>query len=133
MRRIAARLHPALALAVLAWFAQLCLPLVHAAIMAAPGAGMLGWCGDRSRALAVAAELPAEIREALVPDGTGADHLAGCAKLCATGATPPAAPVANAVVLRAAGLEHAPTPPRPAPRSREQAPTPPSHGPPAHA
>jgi hypothetical protein len=92
---------------------------------------MLVWCGDPSRALAITAELPAEIREALELDGVSADHLAGCTALCATGATPPMTAVANTVVLRAAGLEPPPLS-RPSPRSREQAPTPPAQGPPAH-
>ena len=53
-----------LALVLLAWFAQLCLPVVHASMMTAPRAAV-GWCGDPSHAPAIADELPAEIREAL--------------------------------------------------------------------
>jgi hypothetical protein len=132
MRTSAVRLRPALAL--IAWFAQLCLPVAHAVIMAAPHTEMLGWCGDPARARAAVAQLPAEIREALLADDTSADHLASCAELCATGSTSAPAPtlVASTVVLRAAGLELAPAV-LPAPRSREQAPRPPSQGPPAHA
>jgi hypothetical protein len=119
-----------MAMALLAWFAQLCLPLAHAS-MAAPRAAMLAWCGEPSRALAAAAELPAEIREALGLDGASADHVVDCAKLCATGSTSAPTAVVNVEVLRAAGLEPAPAtrtePPRQAP-----APRPPSQGPPAH-
>jgi len=132
MRTATARLRPALALVLLAWFAQFCLPVAHAALMATPRAEMLGWCGDPSRALAIAAELPPEIREALGLDGTSPEHLA-CAQLCATGSTPPAHSAASTVVLRAAGREPAPAIQRPAPHPRDQAPTPPSQGPPAHA
>lgn len=132
MRR-ALRLHPALILALLAWLAQLSLPVVHARLMAtAPGAEMSVWCGEPARARAIAAELPAEIRAALDLDGVSADHLDGCAKLCATGAAPSPAAVAVTVALRAADLEAA-APDRPTPRSREQAPRPPSQGPPAQA
>lgn len=132
MRPPIVRLRSALVLAVLAWFAQLCLPVAHAAVMSSPSNQLLGWCGDPSGALAIAAELPAEIREGLGLDGPHPDHLA-CAQLCAAGTTPPTVPVANTVLLRAAGLEPAPARERPAPRTRAQAPTPPSHGPPAHA
>jgi hypothetical protein len=119
------------ALALVAWLAQLFLPVVHAAIMASPRAEMLGWCGDPSRAAMVAAAMPSEIREGLGLDGVSADHLVECEKLCASGSAPPLSAISNTVVaLRAVGLEPAPAP-LPAPRSREQAPTPPSHGPPA--
>lgn len=133
MQRAVSRLRPALALLLLAWFAQLCLPVAHASMMSAPRGQMLGWCGDPSRALAYAAGLPAEIREALELDGLSVDHLADCAKLCATGSPPPPpAAVASTVALRVAGIEPAPAS-RPSPRPRDQAPTPPSQGPPAHA
>ena len=132
MRTSAVRLRSALVLVLLAWFAQLCLPVAHAAIMSSPRAQLLGWCGDPSGALAIAAELPAEIREGLGLDGLHPDHLS-CAQLCATGTAPPTTPVATTVALRAAGIEPAPTRQRLAPRTREQALTPPSHGPPAHA
>jgi hypothetical protein len=133
MRSAPLRLRPALALALLAGFAQLCLPLVHAALMAAARAETAGWCGDSSRALAFAAELPPEIRAALELDGVNADRLADCAKLCATGASPTPIAVASTLVLRAAGLEPAPATRTPAPRPRELALRPPSQGPPAHA
>lgn len=130
MRR-ALRLHPALILALLAWVAQLAMPVVHARMMAtAPGAEMSVWCGEPARARAIAAELPAEIRAALDLDGVSADHLDSCAKLCATGAAPSPGTVVATVALRAADLEAA-LPALPAPHSRAQAPTPPSQGPPA--
>jgi hypothetical protein len=127
-----ATLRPYLTLALLAWFAQLCLPVVHAAMMAAPRAQMGVWCGEPARAQAIVAALPAEIREALELDGVSVDHLVSCAKLCATGAAPATVAVAANEVLRTAGLEAAP-PALPTPRSREQAATPPSQGPPARA
>jgi hypothetical protein len=130
MRRTARRLCSALVL--VAWFAQLCLPVAHAALMAAPGAGISGWCGDPSRARAFLADLPAEIREGLDLNGTAAvDHALDCAQLCATCSPPPIVAVAATVVLRAAGLEPEPQAVPAAPRSRAQARTPPSQGPPA--
>lgn len=128
MRALPARLRFAFRLALLAWLAQLCLPMVHASAMAAQRADLLGWCGEPTLALAVASALPDEIREGLGLDRASADHLAGCDALCASGAAPPVPAVANTVVLRAAGHERAP-----APRSRERAPRPPSQAPPALA
>lgn len=119
------------ALALVAWFAQLCLPLAHAVVMAAPNTATV-WCGEPSRALAAAAALPPEIREALGLDHAGADHLDTCAKLCGTGSTAATTSVATTVVLRAADCESVTAVP-PTPHPREQAPTPPSQGPPAHA
>lgn len=134
MRRAASRLPQTLTLVLLAWLAQLCLPAVHAAMMAEPRAQLLGWCGDPVRARAMVAELPAEIRQAMDPDGTSsADHLAACTLLCATGSTPaPTTAVAATMALRVAGLEITPAD-RPTPVSREQAPRPPAQGPPAQA
>lgn len=127
------RLQPALMLVLLAWFAQLCLPLAHASMMSGSRSQMPGWCGDPSGAAAAfVAGLPAELREAQSPDGVSADHLAECAQLCATGPVPPPPALASTVVLRAAGIEPAAVP-RAAPRPRDPALTPPSHGPPAHA
>lgn len=132
MRTLAPRLRPALALLLLAWFAQLCLPLVHARMMAAPDAAMAGWCGEPSRARAAAAVLPDEIRAALGLDGPSAEHLGDCGALCATGAAPVPAGIPSTVALRAAGLEAA-DPVQAQPRSRAQAAPPPSQGPPARA
>jgi hypothetical protein len=134
MQRVAIRHRSALALsiALLACLAQLFLPVVHATMMAAPQGQMAGWCGEPSRAMAFAAQLPAEIREGLGLEGSSADPLDACADICATGAAPPVAAVAVTVLLRAAGLEPMAAV-RPVPQTRDQAPPPPSRGPPAHA
>jgi hypothetical protein len=128
------RLRPALVLVLLAWFAQLCLPVAHASMMSGSRSQMPAWCGSPSGAEAAAflAGLPAELREAQATEGVSADHLAECAQLCATGSVPPPAPVASTVALRAAGIEPAPAP-RAAPRPLDPALTPPAQGPPAHA
>jgi hypothetical protein len=117
-------------LALLAWLAQLCLPLVHASAMAASPAGMAGWCGDPARAMAVLAQLPPELREGLDPGGARGAPAVDCAQLCAATAAPGVPSVAAVVALREAGVEPAPAMPAP-PCPRQQAPTPPSHGPPA--
>jgi hypothetical protein len=133
MRTVAFRKRAALALILLAWFAQLCLPLAHAATMANARAEMPGWCGEPSRALAFAAQLPDEIREALGFERLNTDHLDGCAQLCAAGSAPQAPNVASTAVLRAAGLEPAPVAQQAAPRACERMLMPPSQGPPTHA
>jgi hypothetical protein len=131
MKTVGSRLR--IAVVLMAWFAQLCLPVLHAAVMPMAAAGLPGWCGDPARGLAIAAQLPPEVRDALQLDNAAdAEHRIDCAKFCALGSPPPVAEVACTVALRAAGLEPAPAP-LTAPRSRDQAPTPPSHGPPAHA
>lgn len=132
MRSLPTRLHATLAL--VAWFMQLCLPVAHASIMASPRAEMLGWCGDPSRLIAVAASMPADIRKGLGLDdlGIGANHGIDCATLCATGSAPTTTAVARDVARQRVGFEPAPAI-RPAPRFREQATRPPSHGPPVHA
>lgn len=120
-------------LALLAWFAQLCLPVAHAALMAQPSGTMAAWCGDPTNAREATAALPAEIREALALDAIDADHLAACAQLCAVGSTPaplplpgsvPSAPVADAAL---ASVRQTPV------AARRHALPPPSHGPPARA
>lgn len=122
-----------LVVVLLAWLAQLWLPVLHAAIMAAPPAVLHGWCGDPSRARDAVAGLPAEIREALLPDGAGADHLSSCAKLCAAGSAPPSTAVAAAdTLLRTASAERAAIA-HPAPHLRDQAPRPPAQAPPLQA
>lgn len=128
MRCVNSRLR--LGLALLAWFAQLCLPWVHAASMAVVPAPMAAWCGDPARASAVIAGLPAELRQSLDPDGSSADLLATCAQVCAACTLPPPLPApAPTLVLRNAGVE--PVPPcRPTPLACEPAPRPPSQGPP---
>ncbi|NIM41935.1 MAG: hypothetical protein GTN84_13210 [Hydrogenophaga sp.] len=120
-------------LALLAWFAQLCLPVAHAALMAQAPGTMAAWCGDPANAREASAALPAEIREALALDATGADALAHCADLCAVGATPAPLPVPGA--LSFAAPDGAPlAPARPATVvARRHALPPPSHGPPQRA
>ncbi len=126
--------HLRLSLALLAWLAQLCLPIAHAAMMATPPAAMAGWCGDSARFLALVAEQPAEFADALdleEPGKASPQQLADCAKLCATAATPALLPaMAPTVALRAAGLEPATALAAP-PATREQSPTPPAQAPPA--
>jgi len=120
-------------LALLAWFAQLCLPVAHAATMAQAPGTTAAWCGDPTNAREATAALPAEIRDALALDAVDADHLAACAQLCAIGSTPaplplpgpvPSAPVADAALAPA---RHTPV------AARRHALPPPSHGPPARA
>ncbi|EYC51363.1 hypothetical protein AZ34_09900 [Hylemonella gracilis str. Niagara R] len=79
-----------LGLVLLAWFAQLCLPLLaHATMMAAPQNPSSWWCGDRDGAAEMWATLPAEIRAGLdAPagtDGDGVAHVSVCSQLCALG------------------------------------------------
>lgn len=88
------RPRPLIWIALFAWFAQLCLPAVHAAVMARHDAGIPGWCGSFSPAMAAkVAALPAEIRDIIAP-GTDAHSeamQAECLLLCAgtIGATLP--------------------------------------------
>ena len=72
-------------IALFAWLAQLCLPSAHAAVMARHDAGLSGWCGSFSPAMAAkVAALPDEIRDIIAP---GADDHAAmqakCLLLCA--------------------------------------------------
>jgi hypothetical protein len=121
-------------LVLLAWLAQLCLPLAHAAMMGAPQSQMADWCGDPFRApafKAYLAELPAELRQGMDEPGASAHALDACAKLCAAATTPPpVAAVAATVALRAVGLEAAPLFGLALVVS-ESAPRPPAQGPPA--
>lgn len=120
-------------LALLAWFAQLCLPLAHAAMPASPHGPAAAWCGDPANAQEAVALLPAEIREALELDAIGVDHLAQCAKLCAVGTTPAPLPAAVRTSLpQASGSTLAPARQAPVAERRYALP-PPSHGPPARA
>ncbi len=133
MRRTATRSRPALAFLMLAWLAQLCLPLAHALAMASPQAQELGFCGDRDSAAAYAAELPPELREALGLDAGAASlnaHAADCAAFCTSGPPPLPSGDTQRPSLRAVS----PPPPRaaaPAPRLLERALIPPAQGPPA--
>lgn len=133
MRHALAHRRLAWTLVFLTWFAQLCMPVAHAAMAASHGGAMAAWCGDPANAREAAALLPAEIRNALDPEASSAEHLASCAKLCAAmaklpplpsmamGHWPPAAQTA-AVPARAATLV-----------ARRHALPPPSHGPPVRA
>ena len=116
----------------LAWLAQALMPVVHATAMAESRPGGQAWCGDAASAAAALALLPPEVQAALNDTGLNAAHLADCTLVCAAGiATPPPLHVSPVAVLRAAGLEPAPSP-LSAPAARPQAPTPPAHAPPAH-
>lgn len=133
MRPALLRLRLTWTLALVAWFAQLCLPVAHAAMPASPHGPAAAWCGDPSSAQEALALLPAEIRDALTLDAISVDHLAQCAKLCAVGATPaPLAAAVRASLPQASGSALAPA--RQAPvAERRYALLPPSHGPPARA
>lgn len=120
-------------LAFLAWFAQLGLPVAHAAMQAAPPGAMADWCGDPASAREAAALLPAELRAALEKDGIGLDHLATCAKLCAVGTTPAPLPTANPAVLPKATNAPLATPRPHTIAIRRHALPPPSHAPPERA
>lgn len=133
-RRPFARLR--VGLVVLAWFAQLCLPLGHAALMAKPqGQGQASWwCGDQDGALEMWAALPAELRAGLeAPAGTdGKNHAPDCAQFCAQGSRADGPPVQVAVVShapRAAGQAIAAERPDPAQPDRYTL-APPAQGPP---
>lgn len=75
-------------LAVLAWFAQLCLPLAHAAMMAERPVPLSSWCGDPAQVRAFIATLPPELRVEVQPDGAHVHNLSQCATLCALAVTP---------------------------------------------
>lgn len=119
-------------LALLGWFAQLCLPLAHASVMAERGLGIASWCGAGSTTLeAKLAELPVEIRDILKDSVKHGVHASdSCATLCVTplaAAVPVQSPI---LALRAAGLEALPVE-SPLPAWAGPRPTPPARGPPA--
>ena len=123
-----------LLLAVTAWLAQLCVPVVHAASMAASDAGAAAWCGQTSPAMrAKLAQLPAEVRQILEDGAAHAGQVEACKQLCAASTTPIVdATVPMPVALRLAGLDILPRPATPAvvpPRDSR----PPPRGPPLHA
>lgn len=131
-RRSFARLR--MGLAWLACFAQLCLPIAHAAQMAMPTAQSAWWCGDQDDALAIWADLPPELRAGLdAPTGTDGKHLlSACAQYCAQGSRDGAPPlhVGLAVPLAlATGRITPPVHPHAAATQR-YALTPPAQGPP---
>jgi len=131
-RRLLARLR--LGLVLLAWLAQLCLPMGHAALMAAPQGQASWWCGDQDGALEMWAALPAELRAGLdAPTGSdGKNHPPGCAQFCAQGArafAPPLHVAFAALAPRAVGRAIRPELPDPALPWR-YALAPPAQGPP---
>jgi hypothetical protein len=76
-----------LALAFVAWLAQLCLPVVHAATMPVGTDGMALWCGAGSPAIeARLADLPREIRQILDPGAAHAELQEYCEQHCASSA-----------------------------------------------
>ncbi len=98
-------------LALIAWVAQLCLPVAHAAVMAQTDAGMAAWCGPQSAGMAEQlAQLPEEIRAILEKGSVQAEQHQDCVQFCANAAGGGLAPVAVTVQLRVAGLEVLPTP-----------------------
>ncbi|MBV61245.1 MAG: hypothetical protein CMH65_08090 [Nevskiales bacterium] len=120
--------------ALVAWLAQLCLPMAHVASMASSAAGALAWCGTGSVALqARLAQLPVEIREILLDGATQTDDVDDCAQLCAaTGGPALVEAVPVTVALRAAGLgvliaEFA------SPAFRPHGAPPPARGPPSYS
>lgn len=116
-------------LAVLAWFAQLCLPLAHAAVMAERPVPLSSWCGDPAQVRAFIATLPPELRVEVQPDGAHVHNLSQCATLCALAVTPLLPAVMPGMVFSVAA-------PAPMPVFRwgqvahEPARKPPAHGPP---
>lgn len=76
---------PLIWIALFAWLAQLCLPAAHAAVMGRHDAGLSGWCGNLTPALAAKiAALPDEIRDIIAPGADGhAAMQADCLLLCA--------------------------------------------------
>lgn len=75
-------------LVLLAWLAQLCLPVAHAAMMADKPVQLSSWCGDPAQVRAFIATLPAELRVEVQPDGAHVHDLSPCATLCALAVTP---------------------------------------------
>ena len=99
-------------IALIAWLAQLCLPVAHAAVMAQPEAGLATWCGEFSPAMTQKlAALPLEVREILQKGSAQAGQHQDCAQLCANAAAGALPPTPVTVSLRAAGLEAAPAQP----------------------
>lgn len=124
------RRRPLLWIALIAWFAQLCLPAAHAAAMAQQEAGIAVWCGVATPGLqAELAKLDHEIRTILDPGSPQADSHDDCAAYCASASSADPVVEPASVRLRAAGLEAAP---RPAVESLRAAPwrSPPVRGPP---
>lgn len=117
-------------IALLAWLAQLCLPLAHAAAMAQPEAGLATWCGGFSPAMTQKlATLPIEVREILQKGSSHSAHHQDCVQFCGGATTGGPAYVSPMLALRAAGLE-APAAVMGETPGRQPAPNPPARGPP---
>lgn len=99
-----ARHRPLVWIALFAWFAQLCLPAAHAAVMAAQDTGITAWCGKDTPGLrAQLAQLDDELRQILDPRGTQAQTHGDCALFCASAHGADLVPAPVSVQLRAAG------------------------------
>jgi len=124
------RQHLPVVFALFAWIAQLCLPMVHATVMAEARMGGTTWCGTGSSALqAELAKLPRDIRQILDPGTSHADRHPGCIQLCASSAGAATLPELVTVAWRATRLEDLPSPVAP-PAKRARAFVPPARGPP---
>ena len=98
-------------LALVAWLANLCLPVAHAAVMAQHGGGGLAWCGPNSDALSAKLSLlPAEVRTAIQKQNEAQNQSIKCPHFCASATATGLPPVSVTVALRAAGLETPPLP-----------------------
>lgn len=117
-------------LVLLAWLAQLCLPVAHAAVMADRPVQLSNWCGDPTQVRAFIATLPAELRVEVEPGDSHVQERHTCAVLCALAAPPVLPTLAPTVAWRVADPEPVPAF-RSIPVVHEPAHKPPSHGPPA--
>jgi hypothetical protein len=128
--RCRTRRHLQNSLAIIAWLAQLLLPMAHAATMANPQLGASAWCGPTSPALqAKLADLPEDIRRILFKATPQSAHVQDCMQCCVSSGGVTAPPREITVVLRAAGLELVP-PPIAGPAQRSFSAPPPARGPP---
>ncbi len=133
MRPALMRLRMTWTLVLVAWFAQLCLPVAHAAMSSPSHAGTAAWCGDPANAREAVALLPAEIRAGLEADSVDVSHLAHCAQLCAVATTPAPLPAFTKAEPPLASATPLPTGRQTLVVVRQQALPPPSHAPPAGA
>ncbi len=106
------RSRPLIWIALIAWLAQLCLPVAHASVMAQQEAGLATWCGEFSPAMTQKlAALPDDVREILQKGSAQSGQHQDCAQLCANAVGGAIPPPSVTVSLRDAGLEVAPSPP----------------------
>ena len=120
-----------LALAFIAWLAQWCLPVVHAATMPVDTDRMALWCGAGSAAIeAHLAEMPREIRQILDPGAAHAELQERCEQHCAsTAGSSGLPPAAAGIEPYAADIEYVAALPFPTQHRSDAAP-PPARGPP---